>query len=48
MNKFIDEHKIKPHIDKRIFEFHELKGAYQYMDDQKHWAKIVIDIVGSD
>ncbi|KAF7189239.1 Zinc-type alcohol dehydrogenase-like protein [Pseudocercospora fuligena] len=47
MNKFIDEHKIKPHIDKRIFKFDELKEAYQYMDDQKHWGKIVIDIAGS-
>lgn len=46
MNEFIDEHNIKPVIDKRVFGFEEARQAYQYMLDAKHWGKICIKGAG--
>jgi NADPH:quinone reductase-like Zn-dependent oxidoreductase len=36
---------IKPMIDSKVFKFEEVKEAYQYLEDQKHLGKVVIDIV---
>ncbi|KAK2036261.1 zinc-binding dehydrogenase [Colletotrichum somersetense] len=44
MNQAIDANKIKPVVDKRIFGFEEVKEAYQYQWDQKHFGKVVIKI----
>lgn len=44
MNEFIQDHKIKPAYDERVFSWLEAKGAFQYVDDQKHFAKAIIDI----
>ncbi|RFU25763.1 hypothetical protein B7463_g10576, partial [Scytalidium lignicola] len=44
MNAFIDANNIKPVMDPKIFEFTELKSAYQYMWDQKHFGKVTIKI----
>ncbi|KAL2816669.1 hypothetical protein BJX63DRAFT_430053 [Aspergillus granulosus] len=44
MNRFIDEAGIKPIVDDRLFAFKEVKEAYEYMEAQKHFSKIVIDI----
>ncbi|KAL4919699.1 hypothetical protein BDW62DRAFT_209636 [Aspergillus aurantiobrunneus] len=44
MNRFIDEKGIKPVIDERVFAFGEVKEAYDYLDSQKHFSKVVIDI----
>ena len=43
MNDAIEMHKIKPIIDK-IFEFEDLKSAYEYQWSQKHIGKIVVKI----
>jgi NADPH:quinone reductase-like Zn-dependent oxidoreductase len=43
MNDFIETHKIKPIVDK-VFEFEDLKNAYEYQWSQKHIGKIVVKI----
>lgn len=42
MNKFIEQHNIKPVVDDQIFAFHQAKEAYQYLSDQKFFGKVVI------
>lgn len=44
MNQAIDANKIKPVVDQKIFGFEEVKEAYQYQWDQKHFGKVVIKI----
>ncbi|MCP5146198.1 MAG: NAD(P)-dependent alcohol dehydrogenase [Gammaproteobacteria bacterium] len=41
MNRFITEHRITPVIDK-VFEFDEALQAYEYMDSNAHFGKVVI------
>jgi NADPH:quinone reductase-like Zn-dependent oxidoreductase len=43
MNRAIEAKNIKPVVD-RTFEMKELKEAYQYMWDQKHLGKVVINV----
>lgn len=45
MVDFIEEHKIEPVVDERIFEFYEVKEAYAYLESQKHFSKVVIRTV---
>lgn len=44
MNRAIDAKQIKPVVDDKMFKLDELKEAYQYMWDQKHFGKLVIQI----
>ncbi|EHK39549.1 hypothetical protein TRIATDRAFT_48567 [Trichoderma atroviride IMI 206040] len=44
MNRAIDSNKIKPVVDSNIFSFEDIKTAYQYQWDQKHYGKVVIKI----
>lgn len=44
MNRAIDSVKIKPVVDSNIFKFEDLKAAYQYQWDQKHYGKVVVKI----
>ncbi|KAL4868987.1 hypothetical protein BDV12DRAFT_208867 [Aspergillus spectabilis] len=44
MNRFIDEKGVKPVADERVFGFGGIKEAYEYLEAQKHFSKIVIDI----
>ncbi|KAH8669455.1 hypothetical protein BGZ60DRAFT_538167 [Tricladium varicosporioides] len=44
MVKAIDANGIKPILDKHVFKFESMAEAYQYLWDQKHCGKIVIDI----
>ena len=43
MNAAIETHKIKPIIDK-VFEFEDLKSAYEYQWSQKNVGKVVIKV----
>jgi NADPH:quinone reductase-like Zn-dependent oxidoreductase len=43
MNRAIEARGIKPVVD-RTFEMDELREAYQYMWDQKHLGKVVINV----
>jgi NADPH:quinone reductase-like Zn-dependent oxidoreductase len=43
MNAFIEQHRIKPVIDK-IFEFTAVKDALRYLESSSHFGKIVIKI----
>ncbi|KJX93524.1 zinc-containing alcohol dehydrogenase like protein [Zymoseptoria brevis] len=44
MNRAIEANGIKPVIDEKVFKLEDLKEAYQYMWDQKHFAKVGIQI----
>lgn len=44
MNRAIDSNKIKPVVDSNIFSFDDIKKAYQYQWEQKHYGKVVIKI----
>lgn len=44
MNRAIDSNKIKPVVDSNIFSFDDIKKAYQYQWDQKHYGKVVIKV----
>ena len=44
MNECIDANGIKPIVDEKVFSLEDLKQAYQYMWDQKHFGKLTIKI----
>ena len=44
MNEAIDANGIKPVVDEKVFGFEEVKEAYQYMWDQKHFGKLTVKI----
>ncbi|KAI4123044.1 MAG: hypothetical protein LQ338_005468 [Usnochroma carphineum] len=44
MNEAIDAAGIKPVVDEKVFALEELKEAYQYMWEQKHFGKLTIKI----
>jgi D-arabinose 1-dehydrogenase-like Zn-dependent alcohol dehydrogenase len=41
LNAFIDQHKVKPVIDK-VFEFEDAPAAYELMESDQFLGKIVI------
>lgn len=40
----IKANNIKPVVDDKIFKLEQVKEAYQYMWDQKHFGKVGIEI----
>merc|ERR1712000_60368 len=44
MNRAIEVNGIKPVVDEKIFSLEQVKEAYQYMWDQKHFGKLTIKI----
>ena len=44
MNAAIDAAGIKPVVDEKVFGFEEVREAYQYMWDQKHFGKLTVKI----
>ena len=44
MNRAIEANDIHPIVDDKVFTLEELKDAYQYMWDQKHFGKLTIKI----
>ena len=42
--QFIDEKKITPVIDDRVFELAEARNAYRFLSERRHFAKVVIRI----
>ncbi|KAF9895431.1 hypothetical protein FE257_000337 [Aspergillus nanangensis] len=44
MNRFIEEHGIKPILDEKTFTLGEVKEAYDYMTQQRHFSKVAIQI----
>jgi NADPH:quinone reductase-like Zn-dependent oxidoreductase len=43
MNRFIEQHEIKPVID-RTFPFDQLPDALHYMESGRHFGKIVVEL----
>lgn len=43
MNRAIEANGLKPVLDEKVFKLEQLKNAYQYMWDQKHSGKVVIE-----
>jgi NADPH:quinone reductase-like Zn-dependent oxidoreductase len=44
MNAAIEQNNIHPVVDEKVFELADLKDAYQYMFDQKHFGKLCVKI----
>ncbi|KAK9855567.1 hypothetical protein MYU51_002111 [Penicillium brevicompactum] len=44
MNQFIAEKEIKPIIDEKMFSLQEAKEAYKYLEQQKHFSKVCIQL----
>jgi len=44
MNRCIEANDIHPVVDEKVFKLEELKEAYQYQFDQKHFGKLCIKI----
>ncbi|KAL6789117.1 NAD(P)-binding protein [Trichoderma sp. SZMC 28012] len=44
MNRAIDSAKIHPVVDSNLFSFEDIKKAYQYQWEAKHFGKVVIQI----
>ena len=44
MNALIDEKLIKPVVDDRVFGFAKIREAYEYLGQQRHFSKVVIDV----
>lgn len=44
MCRFIEENDIKPVVDEKIFGLGESKKAFEYLEAQKHFSKVVIKI----
>ncbi|EKD14618.1 uncharacterized protein L3040_000141 [Drepanopeziza brunnea f. sp. 'multigermtubi'] len=42
---FIEEKDVKPVVDQRVFRLEDLKDALVYLEDQRHFSKVVIKIV---
>ena len=47
MIRFIEEHNIKPVVDEKVFEFEQAKEAYQYLQEQNFFGKVVIKGTGA-
>ncbi|KAL4926761.1 zinc-dependent alcohol dehydrogenase family protein [Aspergillus undulatus] len=44
MNAFIEERGVKPVVDEWVFKFDEVKEAYEYLETQRHFSKVVVDV----
>jgi len=44
MVKFIEEKDVRPVVDEKVFGIDEVREAYQWVDEQKHFSKVVIKI----
>ena len=44
MNAYIEEKNIKPVLDETVFEFSQMKEAFVFMLEQKHFSKVGIRI----
>jgi len=44
MNRAVEANNIKPVVDAKVFKLAEVREAYQYMWDQKHFGKLCISI----
>jgi NADPH:quinone reductase-like Zn-dependent oxidoreductase len=44
MNQFVEEFGIKPVLDNRVFDFGEMKQAYTFTSEQRHFSKVVIRV----
>ena len=47
MNAAIEQNDIHPVVDEKVFELKDLKEAYQYMFDQKHFGKLCVKVASS-
>ncbi|WKT53888.1 Polyketide synthase, enoylreductase domain [Fusarium oxysporum f. sp. vasinfectum] len=45
MNRAIEENDIHPILDKRVFRLEHAREAYEYLWDQKHIGKVMVQIV---
>ena len=44
MVQAIDANGFKPVVDEKVWGFEEVREAYQYMWEQKHFGKVVVKV----
>lgn len=44
MNEFIDEHHVRPVVDKKVFGFEQARAAYEYVLGQRFFGKVVLKV----
>ena len=44
MNRAIEANNIHPVVDKKVFDLVNLRDAYEYMWNQKHFGKLCIKV----
>ncbi|KAE8342463.1 hypothetical protein BDV24DRAFT_150388 [Aspergillus arachidicola] len=44
MNHFIEENDIKPVLDGKVFNLYQVREAYEYLEQQKHFSKVVVRV----
>lgn len=44
MVRFVEERGVRPVVDERVFGFEEVRDAYRWVDEQRHFSKVVIKI----
>lgn len=45
MNGFIEDRGIRPVVDDHVFRWREVKEAYTFVQEQRHFGKAVVDII---
>ena len=44
MVRFVEEKDVRPVVDGKVFEIDEVREAYRWVDEQRHFSKVVIKI----
>ncbi|KAE8316028.1 alcohol dehydrogenase [Aspergillus transmontanensis] len=44
MNQFIEENDIRPVLDEKVFDLYQVREAYEYLEQQKHFSKVVVRV----
>ncbi|KAB8218286.1 alcohol dehydrogenase [Aspergillus novoparasiticus] len=44
MNQFIEENDITPVLDEKVFDLYQVREAYEYLEQQKHFSEVVVRV----
>ncbi|KAE8420160.1 hypothetical protein BDV36DRAFT_250173 [Aspergillus pseudocaelatus] len=44
MNSVIDENDIRPILDEKVFSLFKVREAYEYLEQPKHFSKVVVRV----
>lgn len=44
INQLIGENDIRPVLDEKVFALYQVREAYEYLEQQKHFSKVVVRV----